>query len=451
VSKFLWQTEGEATVDQTIMEFTAGEDVILDRELFAFDIRATAAHVRGLARIGMLSDEECRALVDCLDQLHDEFEEGAFELDDRFEDGHSAIEMYLTSKLGDTGARVHTGRSRNDQVAVASRLYLKDALGRVAGLCGRIGLACLEQAEAHADLPMPGYTHLQRAVPSSVGLWLAGFAEAFTDDLAFATAVVHLLDCSPLGTAAGYGVNLPLDRDGVAGDLGFARIQVNPMYAQNSRGKFEVMALQAALHAMQDLRRLAWDLSLFTTAEFGFVRLPSRYTTGSSIMPNKANPDVVELLRARCATVEAAITEIQSVLSLPSGYQRDLQLTKGPMIRGMGASLQALSIVPALVLGLEFRAERMRQAISPDMFATDLALQKAAAGVPFRQAYLAAKKQLDQSGAMADPAASLAARVSPGACGNLLLDRIRQRLEREAALADQFPGADTRKERRSEK
>jgi len=447
VSKYLWQSDEEASADRAIMEFTAGEDVVLDRELFAFDIRATGAHVRGLARIGMLSDEECRALVACLDQLLEEFQEGSFTLDDRFEDGHSAIEVYLTSKLGDTGAKVHTGRSRNDQVAVASRLYLKEALGRIAGLCGRIGLACLEQAEAHADLPMPGYTHLQRAVPSSVGLWLASFAEAFTDDLAFAAAVARLLDCSPLGTAAGYGVNLPLDRDGVADDLGFARIQVNPMYAQNSRGKFEVMALQAALHAMQDVRRLAWDLSLFTTAEFGFVNLPPRYTTGSSIMPNKANPDVVELLRGRCATVEAAITEIQSVLSLPSGYQRDLQLTKGPMIRGMGVSLQALSIVPTLVLGLEFRAERMRQAISPDMFATDLALQRAADGVPFRQAYLAAKKELEQSGAAADPAASLSARVSPGACGKLLLDRIRLRLEREAALGGLSQSVDERKNR----
>jgi argininosuccinate lyase len=203
------------------------------------------------------------------------------------------------------------------------------------------------------------------------------------------------------------------------------------MYAQNSRGKFEVLALQAALHAMQDLRRLAWDLSLFTTSEFAFVRLPGQYVTGSSIMPNKANPDVVELLRGRTATVAAAIVEIQSVLSLPSGYQRDLQLTKAPLIRGMHAALQALAIVPALVTGLEFDAARMRQAISPEMFATDAALESAASGVPFREAYRAAKQGLDDSG-VPDPETSLSRRVSPGACGDLQLDRIGQRLRQQA-------------------
>jgi argininosuccinate lyase len=275
---------------------------------------------------------------------------------------------------------------------------------------------------------MPGYTHLQKAVPSSIGLWMGGFAEAFTDDLVFAASVLELIDCSPLGTAAGFGVNLPLDRDGVAGDLGFGRIQINPMYAQNSRGKFEIMALQAASHAMQDIRRLAWDLSLFSTSEFDFVELPGRYTTGSSIMPNKSNPDVVELLRGRAATIDGAVVEIQSVLSLPSGYQRDLQLTKAPLIRGLNAALQALAIVPPLVEGIEFKEENMRRAISLDMFATDIALANTALGVPFRTAYLDAKKTLDLEGA-ADAAASLAQRVSPGGCGDLQLDRIRRRLE----------------------
>ncbi|MBT8049689.1 MAG: argininosuccinate lyase [Gammaproteobacteria bacterium] len=423
---YLWQEEGDA-IDRSISEFTAGEDVILDRQLFVFDIRATAAHVRGLQRIGIVSEDECTTLCGWLERLESEFEAGDFVLDERFEDGHSAIEIYLTEKAGPAGARVHTGRSRNDQVSVATRLYLKDRLAQLAALCGRIAEACLGRAEAEPDLPMPGYTHLQRAVPSSSGLWMAAFAEAFTDDLSLATAMASVIDCSPLGTAAGYGVNLPLDREGVAADLGFARLQVNPMYAQNSRGKFELMALQAAWHSMQDVRRLAWDLSLFTTSEFGFVRLPREYITGSSIMPNKFNPDVVELLRGRAATPEAAITEIQSILSLPSGYQRDLQLTKAPLIRGMESSLQALSIVPALIEGMEFQADRMRSAISPDMFATDIALEQTAAGVPFREAYLEAKRKLDEMDAP-DVEASLAQRVSPGGCADLGLKLIRQRL-----------------------
>jgi len=436
MKKYLWQTGDEQSVDEAIMEFMAGEDVVLDRELFPFDIRATAAHVRGLARIGVLGESECERLVDLLGELAEAFDSGRFVLDERYEDGHSAIEMFLTEKAGDAGARVHTGRSRNDQVAVATRLYLKDRLGRVLQLNGRIAESCLAKAERHAGLPMPGYTHLQRAVPSSVGLWMGAFAEAFTDNVVLAGSALDLLDCSPLGTAAGYGVNLALDRDGVAADLGFGRLQVNPMYAQNSRGKYEILALQAALHAMEDLRRLAWDLSLFTTAEFGFMVLPAEYTTGSSIMPNKANPDVVELLRARAATTAAAVTEIQSLLSLPSGYQRDLQLTKPPLIRGLAAALQALAIVPNLVDGLGFKEERMKQAISAEMFATDIALERAARGVPFRTAYADAKREL---GKLAEPdaAASLAQRVSPGGCGNLLLERIRERLEQELGRARQ--------------
>lgn len=434
MKSYLWNAAGEDPVGETIMEFLAGEDVVLDRELFPFDIRATAAHVRGLARIGLLGDGEDERLLRLLEELRGDFEAGRFVLDSRFEDGHSAIEAFLTERAGDSGARVHTGRSRNDQVAVATRLYLKDRLQGLAAVNGRVAMACLEKAEQHADVPMPGYTHLQRAVPSSVGLWMAAFAEAFTDNVSIAASAWERLDCSPLGTAAGYGVNLPLDRDGVAADLGFARVQVNPMYAQNSRGKFELLALQAALHAMQDLRRLAWDLSLFTTSEFGFVELPPEYTTGSSIMPNKANPDVVELLRGRAATVESAIVEIQSVLSLPSGYQRDLQLTKAPLLRGLTVSLRALALVPALVGGMRFREERMRAAISPEMYATDEAVEQSARGVPFRTAYREAKQGLEAAPAR-DPAASLARRVSPGGCGNLMLDRIRERLEAQLSLA----------------
>lgn len=430
MKKFVWQEREGETVDRAIMEFLAGEDVVLDRELFPFDIDATAAHVRGLDRIGILNTEESSSLCRLLEQLKAEFASGTFVLDDQYEDGHSAIEMYLTDKIGAAGAKVHTGRSRNDQVAVATRLYLRNSLRRLAGLCAQIAQACLERAEQQPNVPMPGYTHLQRAVPSSVGLWMGGFAEAFSDNLAFTVGVLELVDCSPLGTAAGYGVNLPLDRDGVASELGFSRLQVNPLYTQNSRGKFEIMALQAASHAMQDLRRLAWDLSLYTTSEFDFITLPAQYVTGSSIMPNKSNPDVVELLRGRAATVDAAVTEIQSVLSLPSGYQRDLQLTKAPFIRGLKAALQALAIAPPLVTGLQLNEKKMKDSISFDMFLTDMALAKAARGIPFRTAYLEAKKAAGESGQV-DVEVSLSERVSPGACGDLQLDRIRLRLEQQ--------------------
>ena len=284
MNRYVWnQGDGEG-VDKEVMEFLAGQDVILDRQLFLHDIRATIAHVNGLQRIGILDQEEQQQLVAALESLAERYKAGEFVLDDQYEDGHSAIEYVLTGQLGELGKKVHTGRSRNDQVLVASRLFLKEQLTTIARHNFEIALVCLRQAEQHSMAPMPGYTHLQRAVPSSVGLWLGGFAESFTDSLAGVAHARELLDCCPLGTAAGYGVNLALDRDGVAAELGFKRVQVNPLSAQNSRGKFELVALQAAALALHDVRRLAWDLSLFTTSEFDFVRLHDRYTTGSSIM-----------------------------------------------------------------------------------------------------------------------------------------------------------------------
>jgi argininosuccinate lyase len=433
MADYLWQTGPGPDIDHAIMRFMAGDDVLLDRVLFPYDIQASIAHVHGLQRIGVLTEEQSAKLAELLEELGNEFRSGSFELDNRFEDGHSAIESWLTLRAGDLGGRVHTGRSRNDQVAVATRLYMLQRLQEMAQLEAAIARACLAQANQHALLPMPGYTHLQRAVPSSVGLWLASFAESLCDDIAFVRGVYEVLDASPLGTAAGYGVNLPLDRDGVAAELGFARLQVNPMSVQNSRGKFELMALQAALHALLDVRRLAWDLSLYTTSEFDFVRLPDQYSTGSSIMPNKRNPDVVELLRGKAAVVEGAIAEIQALLSLPSGYQRDLQSTKPPLIRGLESALQSLQIVPALVAGLEFKAASMHAAITPEMFATDIALDHAAAGVPFREAYRLAKQELD--GMVAGNAAeSLRNRLSAGACGDLRLRQIEARIEALLAL-----------------
>lgn len=427
MADFLWQAASGVEIDQAIMRFMAGNDVVHDRVLFPHDIRASIAHVRGLQRIDVLTAEQAEKLSQLLAELLQEFKSGIFELDDRFEDGHSAIEAWLTERAGALGARVHTGRSRNDQVAVATRLYMLQCLQDLAGLESTIAEACLNKAKHHAMLPMPGYTHLQRAVPSSVGLWLGSFAESFSDDLALTLGIYEVLNSNPLGTAAGYGVNLPLDRDGVSMELGFARLQVNPMAVQNARGKYELMALQAGQHAMLDVRRLAWDLSLFTTSEFDFVRLPDQYTTGSSIMPNKRNPDTVELLRGQAAVLEGAIAEMQAVLGLPSGYQRDLQLTKPALIRGMEAALQSLQIVPALVAGLEFNEATMRAAITPEMFATDIAMEHASAGVPFREAYRLAKQQLDEL-PPGDPEKSLQNRVSPGGCGDLRLERIEERL-----------------------
>ena len=429
MSGLLWQKPGVA-VDAQIQRFLAGDDVILDREFFLHDIAASRAHAEGLQRIGMLSADELEGLRRELAHLAEDFRSGTFVLDGRYEDGHSAIEARLTERLGDAGRKIHTGRSRNDQILVATRLWLKEKLVRVAQLSREIAGIALERAEAEKHLPMPGYTHIQRAVVSSAGMWWAGWAEAFIDDAVRAADTLALIDCNPLGTAAGYGVNLRLDRDHTTAALGFSRLQVSPIYAQLSRGKFELAALEALGSATLDLRRLAWDLSLFTSAEFGFVALPAQYTTGSSIMPNKRNPDVIELMRATHASVAAARTEIEQLLSLPSGYHRDLQASKGAIFHGFGRGLAALELLPALLANLEWREERLRAAIDSGMYATDVAVDAAIAGVPFRDAYRAAAASSDSAGQGRTPEGSLAARTSPGAAVDLRLDVLRDRLAR---------------------
>ena len=426
MSDLLWQKPGVA-VDAGIQAFLAGDDVVLDREFFLHDIAASVAHAEGLQHIGILSADELGGLRRELANLADDFRSGAFVLDDRYEDGHSAIEARLTERLGDAGRKIHTGRSRNDQVLVATRLWLKQKLARLVHLSREIARVALDRAEAEQGLPMPGYTHIQRAVVSSAGMWWAGWAEAFIDDAIRAGDTLALIDANPLGTAAGYGVNLPLDREYTTAALGFARLQVSPTYAQLSRGKFELAALEALGSATLDLRRLAWDLSLFTSAEFGFVALPPQYTTGSSIMPNKRNPDVIELMRASHASVAAARTEIEQLLSLPSGYHRDLQASKGAIFHGFGRGLAALELLPALLANLGWREDRLRAAIDSGMYATDVAVDAAIAGVPFREAYKAAAGAADAAGQGRTPESSLAARTSPGAAANPRLGVLRER------------------------
>lgn len=426
MSDLLWQKPG-VKVDARIQQFLAGEDVILDREFFLFDIEASRAHAEGLQQIGILDADELAGLKRELEALAEDFRAGRFILDERFEDCHSAIESRLVERLGDAGKKIHTGRSRNDQILVATRLWLKDRLARVAATCRESAEVALARAEAEQGVPLPGYTHLQRAMVSSLGMWWAAWAEGFIDNAQRAAQTLQWVDANPLGSAAGYGVNLPLARDHTTAALGFGRMQVAATYAQISRGKFEMAAIEALSSALLDLRRLAWDLSLFTSAEFGFVALPSQYTTGSSIMPNKRNPDVIELMRASYSAAAAARTEIEQLLSLPSGYHRDLQFSKGAIFHAFGRGLGALELLPDLLRNLEWKTDRMREALDPSMYATDLAVDLARQGLPFREAYKqAADPARWQQG---DPEASLAARVSPGAGAELRLGELRSRLE----------------------
>jgi len=422
----LWQ-KNTTSINKQMMDFMAGEDIVLDRELIQFDIQASKAHVKGLLSINMLNLNECKNLLTGLDNLDEAIINNEFVLDNRFEDCHSAIEYWLVEKLGELGKKTHTGRSRNDQILVATRLYLKDSLNQVIQLCKASAEACLIQAKKGVDQPMPGYTHLQQAVPSSVGMWFAGFAESMVDNLISLQAALKLVDCNPLGTAAGYGVNLPLDRDLTTKELNFSRTQLNPIYAQNSRGKFELAVLNAMSLCMLDVRRYCWDISIFTTQEFSMVTLPNEMMTGSSIMPNKNNPDLVELMRASYSVVQSASLELQSLLSLPSGYQRDLQLTKGPLLRGIKKTIDTLSLFPALIKGTQFIKDSCESKITAPMYATDLAIELSQQNIPFRTAYQQVANSYDEL-ENRKPLESITARVSIGACADLRLDEIEQRL-----------------------
>jgi len=425
----IWQKNSKAAIDQTIMEFMAGEDIILDRQIIQYDIQASIAHVKGLNSIEILSNDEAQKLQAQLTQLQSELDDGSYVLSEVYEDCHSAIEAYLVENLGELGKKVHTGRSRNDQVLVATRLYLKNSVKTAIEYVEQSAQSCIDQAKNTEQIAMPGYTHMQRAVPSSCGMWFAGFAEAMIDNLTSLQAAAKLIDANPLGTAAGYGVNLPLDRKLTTKELGFGRMQINPIYAQNSRGKYELAVLNALSQCLLDIRRYCWDLSLFTTQEFDFVSLPDEMTTGSSIMPNKRNPDLVELMRAAYATVQGATVELQTLLSLPSGYQRDLQFSKGPMLRAVHKALQTMMLFPQLVAGTEFKAEKLSEAIDTPMYATDFAVELSARGMPFRDAYQQVVERYDEL-ENRTPSQSLEQRNSPGGCADLHLCCLRNRLEK---------------------
>ncbi len=437
MSTRLWDKGTET--DAEMLRYTARNDWQLDQRLLPYDLRATLAHVRGLGRIGVIESAEQDQLVISLEQLLERVEQGEFELKPTDEDGHTAIEAALTEQLGDIGRKVHTGRSRNDQVLVALRMYERDVLDDLAQVSRTGALALIELARNEANTPIPGYTHLQRAVPSSVGLWLSAIAEGIADAIDVIAATRKLVDRCPLGAAAGYGVNLPLDRDGVAQELGFAAVADNPLASQSSRGIVEVQVLSVAWQLMATIRHFAWDLSIFATEEFGFVRLDESLTTGSSIMPNKRNPDLVELMRAACSVVQGAIAELQGMTALPSGYQRDLQLTKAPLLRGLDETLATARLLPRLVKGIGFRRERMLAAITAECFATDRAVELALEGVPFREAYRRIAQECAdglRSPTAEDVATSLGARTSPGGPGKLRLEALARRLAAPAESSE---------------
>ncbi|HTT05820.1 MAG TPA: argininosuccinate lyase [Steroidobacteraceae bacterium] len=384
-----------APLDERVLAYTAGEDYALDERLVPYDVRASIAHAEMLCAQGLLSEPDLSQLRRALQALATEHARGEWHVQLADEDGQTALERRLTERLGALGGRIHLGRSRNDQVLTALRLYLRDATEALGAQTGQMGAALERLIARQGRVELPGYTHMQQAMPSSVALWAGGFAAELADDAQGIRAVRRRLDRNPLGSAAGYGTpGLPLDRAHTTRSLGFAEVQEPVTAVQLSRGKAEAQLLFELSLLMQDLSRLSSDLLLFYTAEFAFIELPDAFTTGSSIMPQKRNPDVLELARGRAATLLACLTEALAICAkLPSGYQRDLQLLKFPLFRGIDVAGQTLSILAAAVDALRFTPERVR--IDPAVHAAGqayaLVLKE---GIPFREAYRRIAQQL---------------------------------------------------------
>ena len=375
----LW--EKGLPLDERVLRYTAGEDHLLDARLVPYDVRGSIAHAEMLAAQELISHDDCHAICDGLRELEASFDKGEWKITLEDEDVHTALESRLTANIGEAGGRLHLGRSRNDQVLTALRLYLHDATLDLVGRIEHLRVSIAHVAERQGEVELPGYTHMQHAMPSSVALWCGGFDEGFADAVAGMLAVQRRINKNPLGSAAGYGTpGLPLDREFTTKRLGFAATQEPVTAVQLSRGKAE-SALLFEIALMMN------DLLLFYTQEFAYVSLAPEVTTGSSIMPQKRNPDVLELLRAAAATSQACLDEAMLITAkLPSGYHRDLQRLKPPVFRSIDLAVESVDIMAFLLDGLGFQADNIE--LDQGIFATAEAYRLVTEeGIPFRDAY----------------------------------------------------------------
>lgn len=392
----LWQKDNRAKLDREVEKFTVGNDYLLDGKLVKYDALASIAHAEMLAKIGILSNGELAKLKTALKDIIAAAEKGNFKIKQVDEDCHTAIENYLVAKCGEAGKKIHTARSRNDQVSVALRLYMLDKIAEISLAATNLKKEIIAVAERNKNIALPGYTHMQKAMPSTVAMWCSAFAAAVDDDLKLIAAAKNILDQNPLGSGAGYGLPIAVDRKMTAKLLGFSKVQ-ETAYVQNSRGKFELLVLQALQQLLLDVNKLATDLMLFTTSEFGYASLPHEFLTGSSIMPQKQNYDVLELARGSYGVVSGCSSAVATITAnLPSGYNRDFQLTKEPLMKGAETTLAAANAMAAVMKNVRFNRERCKAAMTPELYATQKAYDLVKKGMPFREAYKAVGKKLLQ-------------------------------------------------------
>jgi len=427
----LGEEEEKSGIEKLVEGFTAGADVNYDQRLADYDIYGSIAHVHALEELGLIDSGEARALRNELRGLLEE----DLDLSAGDEDIHTRVENEVTEALGQLGEKLHTARSRNDQVLVDVRLFTKAELFKVVRKLLNLVESLLYLASSQADTPMVGYTHYRKAMPSSVGLWAGSYAESLLDDLISIESSFQLVNQSPLGAGAGYGVPVKLDRRLTADLLGFEKVQNNVIYVMNSRGKFEFNLLAALANIQLDLSRLSSDLIAFSDTKFNYFEIPEDFTTGSSIMPQKKNPDVLELVRGKSAKFSGHLSSLFSLLhGLRSGYSRDLQETKEALFEGLDTTTDSLAVLAPLISGLEVNEEALIRDFSGEVFATDEVFDRVEEGEPFRQAYREVKEDLGElpGEEISEERAkkSLAARNHPGGPGNLQLEEIKKNLER---------------------
>ncbi len=382
----LWQKD--ASLDKEVESFTVGNDYLLDQALVKYDCLASIAHAKMLGMIGVLSKQEVKDIVAELNRIQALEQAGEFKILPDQEDCHTAIELHLTRELGELGKKIHTGRSRNDQVLTALRLLYRDQLQACRSAADKLVAALKQLAGRYPRVSFPGYTHTRKAMPSSIPQWAGAYRDALGDDLKLLATTDRISDQSPLGSGAGFGVPIKVDRQLTAKLLQFKKVQKNPVYVQLSRGKFEGIILNALAQIMLDLNRMATDLIFFSLPENGYLELPSEFCTGSSIMPQKKNPDVLELVRGNYHLVSACEAQIRAtVANQISGYHRDLQLTKEPTLKGFATTLASLSIMALVTANLVVNKQNCARGLTPDIFATERAYELVKRGVSFRDAY----------------------------------------------------------------
>lgn len=416
----LW--EKNVTVDHDVETYTVGRDREMDLYLARYDVLGSIAHITMLQTIGLLTADELTALTAALREIYAEIEAGKFVIEDGVEDVHSQVELMLTRSLGDVGKKIHSGRSRNDQVLVDLRLFIRAEIEEVVKRVTTLFHTLQAQSERYKHVLMPGYTHLQVAMPSSFGLWFGAYAESLADDLVVLRAAYDVNNRNPLGSAAGYGSSFPLNRELTTELLGFASVDYNVVYAQMGRGKTERIVAAAIANIAATISKLAFDACMFNSQNFAFIKLPDEFTTGSSIMPHKKNPDVFELTRARCNRLQALPYQITMVTNnLPVGYFRDLQLTKEDFLPAFDEINTILTMVDAMVSQVKVNEHILDDPRYDLMFSVEEVNRLAAAGMPFRDAYK--KVGLDIEAGKFTPVKEVH-HTHEGSIGNLCTDRI---------------------------